>query len=127
MAIVYSAATKTARMTAVRDQIDAAVGAGYIEIGSAGFAATLATITFETVCGTVSGSTLTFSSFPKSDTNTVAGTAAEARIKDGDGNIIISGLTVGATGSGADVILDPTSVQNAGTVTINSASITHAA
>lgn len=123
MAITYNTATKTARMTATRDQIDAAVGAGYIEIGSAGFAAVLATITLETVCGTVSGDTLTFSSFPKSDTNTTAGTAAVARVKDGDGTVVIDGLTVGT--SATDIILDTTTVQAAGTLTLNSAAITH--
>lgn len=124
MAINYSAATKTARMTAVRDQIDNAVGAGYIEIGSTSFAATLATITLDVVCGTVVGDTLTFDTFPKSDTNTTAGSAAEARIKDGDGNIIVDGLTVGV-GSG-DVQLDTLTVNAAGTLTLASASIQHA-
>lgn len=123
MATNYNAATKTARMTAVRDQIDADVSAGTIEIGSAGFAAVLATITLETVSGTVSGDTLTFSSFPKSDTNTVAGTAAVARIKDGAGVVVVDGLTVGTAAT--DIILDTVTTQTAGTLTLNSAAITH--
>lgn len=36
MAVVYSATAKTARMTAVRDTIDAGTGPGVLQIGTAG-------------------------------------------------------------------------------------------
>lgn len=125
MSITYTAAVKNARMTAVRDEIDAAVGAGYIEIGTTGMASVLATITLDAVCGTVSGGVLTFSNFPKSDTSADAtDTAAEARIRDGDATDIITGLTVGTSGS--DINLDSVSITAGQTVTLNSASITHA-
>lgn len=125
MAVTYTTAVKTARMTAVRDEIDGAVSAGYIEIGTTGMAAVLATISLDAVCGTVSGDVLTFSSFPKSDTSADAtGTAAEARIRDGDATDIITGLTVGTSGS--DINLDSVSITAGQTVTLNSASITHA-
>lgn len=125
MAVTYSAATKTARMAAVRDAIDGGAGAGKLEIGTAGMGTVLATITLADPCGTVSGSVLTFSGMPRSDTSADAtGTAAAARIRDSNNNDIITGLTVGT--SGTDIVLDSTSITAGQTVTINSATITHA-
>lgn len=125
MAVVYSATAKTNRMTAVRDTIDAGTGPGVLQIGTAGMATVLAEITLGDPCGTVSGSTLTLSGFPRSDTSANAsGTAAEARIRDSSGNDVITGLTVGTSGS--DINLDSTSITAGQTVTITSAAITHA-
>lgn len=127
MAVTYTTAVKTARMTAVRDQIDLGAGAGKLEIGTAGMASVLATITLGDPSGTVSGTTLTLSGFPRSDTaadNT--GTAAAARIRDSNNTDVITGLTVTLTGGGGDVQLDSLSVTAGQTVTINSATITHA-
>lgn len=45
MAVTYSTAVKTARMTAVRDQMDAGGAAAKLEICSAAYASVLATIT----------------------------------------------------------------------------------
>jgi len=68
---------------------------------------------------------LTFSGFPRSDTSADAnGTAAAARIRDSNGNDVITGLTVGVAGSGADIILDTTSIDASETVTLNSATLT---
>lgn len=126
MAVTYSNATKTARMTAVRDQIDAGAGAGVLQIGTTGMGTVLAEITLNDPSGTVSGSVLTLSGFPKSDTSANAsGTAAAARIRDSSGNDVITGLTVGT--SGTDVVLDSVSITAGQTVTINSATFTHAA
>lgn len=125
MAVNYDATTKTARMQAVVDKIDAQATAGTLEIGNAGFAAVLATFALVKPCGTVSGSVLTFDFDPDiSDTSADAtGTAAEARIKDGLGTVIISGLTVGT--SGTDVIIDNTSITAGQTVTLTTGTITH--
>lgn len=125
MSVVYSNTAKTNRMTAVRDTIDAGSGAGVLQIGTTGMGTVLAEITLNDPSGTVSGSVLTLSGFPKSDTSANAtGTAAAARIRDSSGNDVITGLTVGT--SAADIILDNTSINSGQTVTINSASITHA-
>lgn len=122
MAVVYSAAVKTARMQAVADAIGAA---GKLEIGTAGMATVLATITLGPTPGTVSGSTLTLSGFPRSDTSAdAAGTAAAARIRTSADADVITGLTVGT--SGTDVVLDNLSIASGQTVTINSATFTHA-
>lgn len=125
MAVVYSAATKTARMTAVRDTIDAGAGPGVLQIGTAGMTTILAEFTLNDPCGTVSGPVLTLSGFPKSDTSANAtGIAAEARIRDSNSADVIAGLTVGTSGS--DINLDSVNITAGQTVTINSATITHA-
>lgn len=128
MAVTYSAAVKTARMTAVRDQIDAGGAAGKLEICSAGYATILATIPLGysgASTGTVSGSVLTLAGFPRSDTSADAtGTPAVARIRTSANADVITGLTVGLSGS--DINLDSLSITAGQTVTINSAAITHA-
>ena len=128
MAVTYSTAVKTARMTAVRDQIDAGGAAGKLEIGTAGMASVLATITLGysgSSTGTVSGAVLTLAGFPRSDTSADnSGTAAAARIRTSANADVITGLTVGTSGS--DINLDSTSITAGQTVTINSATITHA-
>ena len=45
MAVTYTTAVKTSRMTAVRDAIDGGGAAGRLEIGTAGMGTVLATIT----------------------------------------------------------------------------------
>lgn len=125
MAITYTTAVKTARMTAVLNQIDAGAGAGKIKIRDSGNVV-LATITLADPSATVTNDVLTFSGFPRSDTAADAtGTANNAIITDSNDVTIISGLTVGLSAS--DVILDSLSITTGQTVTLNSATITHAA
>lgn len=126
MAVTYTTAVKNARMTAVRDQIDAGSGPGVLQIGTSGMASILAEITLDDPSGTISGGVLSLSGFPKSDTSANnTGTAAAARIRDSSGTDVITGLTVGT--AAADIILDSVSITAGQTVTINSAAITHAA
>jgi hypothetical protein len=128
MAVTYSTAVKTARMTAVRDQIDAGGAAGKLEIGTTGMGTVLATIPLGysgASTGTISGAVLTLAGFPRSDTSADAtGTAAAARIRTSANADVITGLTVGLSGS--DINLDSLSITSGQTVTINSATITHA-
>lgn len=124
MSVTYPTALKTIRMQAVRDAIDAGSGAGKLEIGTAGMALVLATITLADPASTVSGAVLTLAGMPKSDTSADAsGTAAAARIRDSDNNDVVTGLTVGT--SGTDIILDSVSITAGQTVTITSGTITH--
>ena len=124
MAVTYAATTKTARMQAVVDKVDAGAGAGKLEIGTAAMALVLATITLADPCGVAAAGVLTFT-MPKSDTSADAGgTAAAARIRDSDSNDVVTGLTVGTVGT--DIILDSVSITAGQTVTINSATLTHA-
>lgn len=126
MAITYTAAVKTARMQTVIDQIDASATAGTLEIGTTGMASVLAVLTLTDPCGTAAAGVLTFDFDPDiSDSSADAsGTAAEARIKNGDGTVVISGLTVGT--SGTDIVLDSVSITAGQTVTLATGTITHA-
>jgi hypothetical protein len=126
MAVVYTNAVKIARMAAVVTQ---AGSTAVLEIGNAGMATVLATITLgNPIAGAATGAgVLTLSGFPRSDVAADAtGTAAAARIRTSSGGTdVITGLTVGT--SGADINLDSLSITTGQTVTLNSAVITHAA
>ncbi len=121
MAVTYTTAIKNSRL----DVVVTAIGAsGVLEIGTAGMASVLATISLGNPAGTVSGGVLTFSGFPRSDTSADAsGTAAAARIRTGAAADVVTGLTVGT--SGTDIVLDSVSITAGQTVTLNSATITH--
>lgn len=122
----YATAVKTARMQAVLDAIDggAASGPGYLEIGSAAWAAVLATIPFNAPAGAVSGDTLTMD-FPVEDASADnSGTAAVARVKDSDGTVVIDGLTVNT--SGADIVLISTTITAGQPVQLATGQIVHA-
>lgn len=123
MAVTYTTAVKNARLDAV---VTAIGSAGVLEIGTTGMGTVLATIALGNPAGTTSGGVLTFSGFPRSDTSADAtGTAAAARIRTASGGTdIVTGLTVGTTGS--DINLDSVSITAGQTVTLNSATITHA-
>lgn len=125
MAVTYSSTIKDNRMTQVLNAIDGGPAAGYIEICSAAYASVLATITLSDPCGSVGSNILTFT-MPKSDTSADnTGTAAIARIKDSTGTICVSGLTVGT--SSTDIVLTSLAITAGDTVTLTSATITHAA
>lgn len=122
MSVSYSTALKNDRMTAIVTKLG---NAAYMEICSAGYAAVLATIPLANPVGAVSAGVLTLTT-PASDSSADAtGIAAVARIKDGSGNIHVTGLTVGT--SGADIIVASTSIVASQVVTLNTATITHAA
>lgn len=122
MAVTYTVAVKNSRLTAV---VTAIGGTGVLEIGTAGMASILATITLNATAGTAASGVLTFSGFPKNDVADATGTAAAARIRTATaGTDIVTGLTVGT--SGTDIILDSVNITTGQTVTINSATITHA-
>jgi hypothetical protein len=124
MAVTYTTAVKNARLSAVVSQIGST---GVLEIGTTGMATVLATIALDATAGTAASGVLTFSGFPKSDTSADAtGTAAAARIRTASGGTdVVTGLSVGTSGS--DINLNSTSIASGQTVTISSASITHAA
>lgn len=126
MAVTYSAAAKTARMQAIADLIDAGSGPGVIEIGSSGMASVLATLPLADPCGTAAAGVLTFDMDPAVEDAAAdaSGTAAAAQIKDSDGTVIISGLTVGT--AAADIILDSVSITAGQKVSLSAGTITHA-
>ena len=131
MGVNYSTAVKTARMAAVAAQADAGAGPAKLEIGTAGMASILAVFTLNDPCGVAAAASLTFSGFPKTTTGTAAagsdpGTlAVTARIRDSNNVDIVTGLTVGT--SGTDVVLTSAYITSGQTVELSSAVINHAA
>jgi hypothetical protein len=124
MAVNYVTATKSARMAATILQIDASAPAAFIEIGTAGMAATLVTITLSDPSFTEASGVITMAGAPKSGVAGSTGTAAAARIRNGANSDIVTGLTVGTSGS--DINLNSVSVTSGQTVTLTSGQITHA-
>lgn len=125
MAVIYAAAVRTARMNEVLDAINAGAGPGKLKIGTAAMASVLAVLTLADPAGSVSGDVLTFDFDPDiSDTSADnSGTAAAATITDSDDNVIVSGLTVGT--SGTNIVLDSVNITAGQTVTITAGTLTH--
>ncbi len=122
MSVAYNTATINYRLTAVVDNIDAGSTNGILVIGTAGMAATLASVVLAKPCGTVAGGILTFTA-PVSNTITTAGTMAAAIITDSAGTTIASGLTVG-TSTGYDIVASTLAITSGSVLTLLSATIT---
>lgn len=126
MSVIYSAATKTARMSAVVTTIGAS---GKLKLFTAADAL-LATFPLAATAGTVSGSVLTLSDANGATagilntTASAAGTAAKASITTSADVDVVTGLTVGT--SATDLVMDNNILANGQAVTINSATLTHA-
>jgi len=134
MAVTYSATLKTNRMQLVADLIASKVAAastgtasaGYIVIGTSALSGTtgvLVSYTLSATPGTVSGAVLTISGTPLTATAGATGTAALAEIRNNAGTVIVSGLTVGT--SGTDLIINATAISTGQIVTLTSGTITH--
>ena len=122
MSVIYPTALKTTRMQAVRDAIDAGA-AGKLEIGTAAMGAVLATLTLADPASSVSGAVLTLLGVPLSVAASGSGTAAAARIRTSADADVVTGLTVGT--SGTDIIIDSVSITSGQTVRITAGTITH--
>ncbi|WP_286237978.1 hypothetical protein [Neptuniibacter halophilus] len=120
MSVNYTAAVKTARMTATRDHF----ADGILEIGTAGMGTVLATFGLSVAGGSISTDTWTLAFDNNTVSASAAGVAAEARIKTSGAASDLTGLTVGT--SGTDVVLDNTNIANGQDVTLTSAAIQHA-
>lgn len=120
MAVTYSTTVKSARLAEV---VSALGTAGKLEIGTSGFASTLVTFTLDNPAGSVSGDELTFAFDSVSELATGTGAAAVARMRTSADADVITGLTVGT--SGTDIILNSTSITTGQQVTVVSAVITH--
>jgi hypothetical protein len=129
MAISYITSLRTTRITAV---VTAIGSLGKLKIytgtspgvNNAASGTLLAVLTLaETACGTVTAGVLTFSAITAEDSALADGTAGYARITT-SADAAVADLTVGATGSGADIILNNVNIVTGGEVSISSASIT---
>lgn len=131
MAISYVTALRETRIQAVLAEIDAGSN-GKIQIrsgsspgvNSAATGDLLAELTLSYPCGTTDGAgKLTFSSITADSSANANGTAGYARIIKSSG-AAVADLTVGATGSAADIKLNNVNIVAGGEVSITSASIT---
>jgi hypothetical protein len=122
MAVTYSAAVKTSRMTATRDYL----ANGTLEILTSGDAL-LATFGLSASGGTISGSDWVLELDATTVTASGNGTAAKAQIKTSGGSAHITGLTVGLAGATPDLVLDNTSILTGQSVSLTGTNkITHA-
>lgn len=120
MAVTYSAAVKTARMTATRD----ACADGTLEILTSADAV-LVTHGLSATGGTVANGVWTVTLDAASVNATATGTAAKAQIKTSGGTVAVSGLTVAT--SGADINIQNTSIATGQPINYTGAlTITHA-
>ena len=121
----YIASVRTARLQEVLDRIDAGVAAGgaRMKIYTTGRGTLLANCEMDEPAGSVTGDVLTFTT-PFGDTSADnSGTPAIADIEDSDGVTVVSGLTVGT--SGTDVIVSSGTITGGVPFDITSATITH--
>lgn len=128
MSITYITTLAQARLQKVLDALDAA-GSAKLVLGTSalagGVTGTLVTFTLSNPSGTISGRVLTFSGMSKTAAASAGGVTAKAELRTGANTVIADGLTIGASGSGADIIVDTTSIVNGRTVYLLSATITH--
>lgn len=126
MSVIYTAAVKNARLTAVVTAIGAS---GKLKLFTAGDVL-LATFALAATAGTASAGILTFSDANGgtagilNTTAVAAGTATKASITTSADVDIVTGLTVGTTGT--DMIMDNNVLAVSQAVTVNSATIAHA-
>jgi hypothetical protein len=123
MSINYAPTLQTQRLQDVIDAIDAAASAGTLEIGTASMISVLVTFALSKPSFSVSGNAMTMLGTPMTATAAAGGAAANAQIKDGAGNIVVSGLTVGV--GGADINFNGIDFASGQTITLNDATINH--
>lgn len=84
----------------------------------------LGTLTCSDPAGSVSGRVLTFSSITNDSAADASGTASWARLLDSSGTAVLD-VSVGLSGSGADLIMNTTTfVSGAGPISISSLTVT---
>lgn len=132
MTVHLSAAAANALAQVIADLINGGAGAGYIEIYGDTIPATVATaITTQTLLGTLTFSNpcesgapvaglLTFSAITQDPSANATDIATWARIYDSAATAIID-VNVGASGSGAPIELNTTSIVAGGPIVVNSA------
>jgi len=125
LSVDYNITVRTNRLQQVVNAIDAGATNGVMRLLNIG-GTTLSSLSLARPCGVAASGVLTFSGMSLIDPAAVATDSAKfARVEDGDGNTIISGLTVGTVGSTSDIVMSPTNFITAGqTVAITAATIT---
>lgn len=119
MAVIYTSALRTTRMTATRD----ACAGGALQLLDAG-GNVLSSHTLSSSGGTVADGIWTLAFAAATAAATASGTATAARIRNSSDADVVTGLTVGLTDSGADVELQNTSINAGQDIVISSATLT---
>ena len=131
MALALTAALRNAHLDAITAAISAGAGAGVVQIydgarpASGGTATTLlGTVTCtDPAAPAASGGVLTFSTFTEDSSADATGTATWARIEDSAGAWVMD-MDIGTSGSGAELIMNNTSITAGGPIRIDSGSLT---
>lgn len=132
MTMKFSPALRNNRAEQIIDAIDADTNPGTIKFYTGPQPATGAAITSQTLLGTLTFSkpsatatagVITFDEITEDSEADASGTAAWARIADGAGAFVMD-VSVGATGSGATVIMNTTGIVAGGPIRITSFEIT---
>ena len=111
-------------MNALETDLEVGAGTATLEIGTTGMSTVLAVIQLATTPGSVTGDVWTAGSLPRTIAASNSGTAAEGRIKNKNGDAVVTGLTVGT--SGTNVIVSPsTTITSGQTVNLTACTITH--
>lgn len=110
--------------------LDAIGSGGKLVLGTSALAGgatgTLVTFTLDSPAGTIAGRILTFSGTPKTAVASAGGVTAKAELRTSANVLVADGLTIGAAGSAADIIIDTTSIVNGRTIYLLSVDkITH--
>jgi hypothetical protein len=103
MSIVYSVTAINARLLGLVSAIDEGSANGQLILLAN--STVISTITLNKPSGTVNGGVLTFSGPLLNSAAANAGSVTGAQITDSNGVLMISGLTAGIPGSGADIII----------------------
>lgn len=120
MALTLSTAARNAATDGVVDLVDAGVtdAGGDLVIRDSGNTELVVFVLDATAFGNAATGTASAAGLPKTIAAVATGTANNALLRDKDNNNIITGLTVGT--SGTDVTIDNTSINSGQDVTLNS-------
>jgi hypothetical protein len=126
MALAFSTALRTARVTAIKTAIDAGLSAGTRKIytgprPASGAAITtqvlLGTLTFAYPCGTVANGVLTFDTIAQDSYADATGDAAWYRDADSTGAFVMDG-SITVTGGGGDMTMNTVSITIGGAISV---------
>lgn len=118
MSITHSPTVRNALANLIKTNVDAS-GAGKLKIYSGALSTLLATFSLPSPSfGSASSGTITANSITPI-TASATGTAQSFSVTDGSDNVVFQG-TVGVAGSGADLILNTTSLVTGGAVSVSS-------
>ena len=132
MSLGFSASLRDARAQQILAAVDAGGGSAKLRIYTAAKPATGAAITdqvllsellFSSPAGSVTGGVLSFAAITEDASADASGQATWARVVDSTDAFVMD-LSVGATGSGAEIELNTVEIIAGGPVSISSASIT---